>query len=291
MEHDQQGTTPPQGTQPPPHTPEPTPPAPPTPPHIPDVDQSGKNMTISLNREKLVNVVLAVQVALLLLFGWQLYSIKQILVDGAPAKKIAKVDDDSSAAPSPSAAPSAAKAAADVKPPGEGDYFKGGKDSEITLIEYSDFECPFCQRFHPTAQQAVDDYDGQVNWVYRHFPLSFHPTAQKKAEAVECVGEQKGDDGYWELADALFEGTASAPITAFEADVKATGVDFAQYQDCLDTDKFADKVASVMATGTAAGVTGTPGTIVYNNETGDSRLVPGALPFASLKATIDSLLQ
>lgn len=82
------------------------------------------------------------------------------------------------------------------------DHIRGNKDARIKLVEYSDFECPFCQRFHPTMQQVMDKYGDQVAWVYRHFPLSFHPEAQKAAEASECVAANGGD--FWDYADTLF---------------------------------------------------------------------------------------
>lgn len=88
----------------------------------------------------------------------------------------------------------------------EKDHIKGNANAKITLVEFSDFQCPFCRRFHPTAQQALDAYQGNVRWVYKHFPLdSIHPEARPAAEASECVAEQKGSEGFWQFADILFE--------------------------------------------------------------------------------------
>ena len=84
------------------------------------------------------------------------------------------------------------------------DWLYGDKNAPLTVIEYSDIDCPFCKRFHTTMQQVVSDYKGQVNWVYRHFPLiSLHPDAQLKANATECVGEQGGNDKFWQYLDKL----------------------------------------------------------------------------------------
>lgn len=86
------------------------------------------------------------------------------------------------------------------------DHIRGNPNAAITIVEYSDFECPFCSRFHPTVKQALVDYGDQVRWVYRHFPLAqIHPNAIPSAEASECVAEQKGNEGFWEFVDAMFE--------------------------------------------------------------------------------------
>ena len=85
------------------------------------------------------------------------------------------------------------------------DHYRGAKDAKIVLVEYSDFECPFCQRFHPTMTQILQDYPTDVAWVYRHYPLSFHPSAQKAAEASECVAKLEGVEAFWEFADSLYE--------------------------------------------------------------------------------------
>jgi len=121
------------------------------------------------------------------------------------------------------------------------DHVKGSRNAQVFLIEYSDFECPFCQRFHPTAQQVVDEYDGQVAWVYRHFPLrTIHPKAEAAAQASECAAEQGGDEGFWAFTDVLF----SDPTMLSDLGSAATkaGLNAASLQACVDSEKYKDRV-------------------------------------------------
>jgi protein-disulfide isomerase len=249
----------------------------------------GKTISFTLNRDKVVNAVLAVQLGLLLVFGWQIYGIKSQLNGSGSANAANGGGAKVAAAPTPSPSAAGQPTAGTVSAPTEDDHLRGNPSAKITLIEYSDFECPFCARFHPTAQEAVDSYGDDVNWVYRHFPLSFHLTAEPKAVASECVASLAGNDTFWEFADTLFADTSIQ--TAKLADVaESVGVNRAAFQECLDNNEFLADVQADLASGQEAGVTGTPGTIVYNNETGESSLVPGALPLSQLSATIDSLL-
>lgn len=88
----------------------------------------------------------------------------------------------------------------------EKDHVKGNPNAKVTLVEFSDFQCPFCKRFHPTVQQALSEYGDQIRLVYKHFPLdSIHPQARPAAEASECIAEQKGSEGFWQFADAVFK--------------------------------------------------------------------------------------
>ncbi len=169
------------------------------------------------------------------------------------------------------------------------DHIYGEKDAKISLIEYSDFQCSFCRRFHATAKEVVEKYDGKVNWVYRHYPLGFHdPAATRQAIASECVAEIGGNDSFWEFGDLLFQKGASDE-TALIAVAKDMGIDESAFSECLTSDKYTAKVAQQMVDGTASGVTGTPGNIVLNNETGEAVLVEGAQPTAVFEKIIDDM--
>lgn len=187
--------------------------------------------------------------------------------------------------------PSAAK---DVKLVSEDDHVRGDRNARIALIEYSDLECPFCKSFHPTAQQVVDEYDGQVMWVYRHFPLDqIHAKADKEAEAVECANELAGNDGFWALLDKIFEVTPSNNGLILDDLPKLAGevgIDEGAFKECLDSGKYAQRVEDDYQGGIEAGITGTPGNILLDTKTGETILVPGALPFEQIKQSIDSLL-
>ncbi len=82
------------------------------------------------------------------------------------------------------------------------DHIYGKQNAEITIIEYSDYECPFCKRIHPTLKKIVDDSNGSVNWIYRHWPL--HQHSFEKLAAAECVAKIKGNDAFWKYSDLLF---------------------------------------------------------------------------------------
>ena len=184
--------------------------------------------------------------------------------------------------------------AGDVDPVTDADWVKGDRSARIALIEYSDLECPFCKSFHPTAQQAVDNYDGDVMWVYRHFPLEeIHPKAGKEAEATECAGKLAGNDGFWALTDKIFEVTPSNNGLDLETlpDLAGeVGLDRNAFESCLNSGEMADTVAAQYESGIRAGVTGTPGNILLDTETGETQLIPGALPYAQVSQAIDQLL-
>lgn len=169
------------------------------------------------------------------------------------------------------------------------DRLRGKANAPITLVEYSDLECPFCKRFHPTMQKILADYKGQVNWVYRHFPLPFHPNANPAALGTECAAEQGGNELFWEYVDGIFAEaslTAEAVVTVAEK----VGLDKTKFDTCFQAKKYQKVIDDQLAGGQQAGITGTPGTILINNQTGKTQLISGALPYEEIKKTIDAAL-
>ncbi len=169
------------------------------------------------------------------------------------------------------------------------DYIRGSKNAQVTLVEYSDAECPFSKRFHPNMQKLLQEFPGKVRWVYRHFPLSFHANAQKKAEASECAGKLGGNDKFWTYTDKMLERTAADGTGLALADLvplaKELGLNESKFKTCLDSGEFTARVQTDIAEGTAFGVKGTPTTFV-NGET-----VRGAVPYDQLKQVVESLLK
>lgn len=173
----------------------------------------------------------------------------------------------------------------------ENDHIRGDKNAPITMVEFSDFQCPYCKKFHPTMQKVMEEYEGQVRWIYRHFPLDFHQKAQKSAEASECAGEQ---DKFWEFIDKAFENSQSDGSGLNTADLekyaKELGLNTDKFKECLSSNKFADKVKSDMDSGKSVGITGTPGTILIDKD-GKTQLITGALPYNQIKLKINSILK
>jgi protein-disulfide isomerase len=168
----------------------------------------------------------------------------------------------------------------------DSDHVRGDKNAPITVIEYSDFECPFCSRFHPTMQQVMTDYNGKVRWILRHYPLSFHPEALPAANAAECAAEQ---NKFWEYADKLFENQESLSSDYYKQLATELGLNVSQWQTCYDNSKYSDKIESQYQGGVAAGVTGTPGSFIIDQD-GNAIPIKGALPYSSVSSAIDQLL-
>lgn len=166
------------------------------------------------------------------------------------------------------------------------DPFLGNEEAPVTVIEFSDFECPFCKRFHnSTLDQLISDYvdTGKIKFVYRDFPLtSIHPNAQKAAEAAECADDQ---GKFWKMHDLLFDRSPALSEDKLTNYAEELGLNVEQFQDCLASGKYADEVGKDFADGLAAGVNGTP-TFFINGE----RLI-GAQPFSAFQAIIDKQLE
>lgn len=173
------------------------------------------------------------------------------------------------------------------------DYVRGVPDAAFTLVEYSDYECPYCKRFHGTAKVFVEKH-ADVSWVYRHFPLNFHnPGAQKQAEAAECAGAFGGNEAFWRYSDLIFERTRSNgkgfPIANLGPLAEEIGLDREAFDTCMSEERFRDKVLAQTEDGKASGVTGTPGNFLLHNASGEAVAISGAQPLANLERILQQM--
>ncbi len=160
---------------------------------------------------------------------------------------------------------------------------RGPENAPVTIVEFSDFQCPFCSRVLPTIDQAVKVYGDQVRVVFRQFPLnSIHPMAQKAAEASLCANEQ---GKFWQLHDAMFADQQGLAVDRLKGKAVELGIIAEQFNSCLDGGKFASQVATDLAEGSQAGVSGTPAMFV------NGRFLSGALPFQQLAQIVDDELR
>ncbi|MFA6473439.1 MAG: thioredoxin domain-containing protein [Patescibacteria group bacterium] len=162
------------------------------------------------------------------------------------------------------------------------DWIRGNKNAKVTLVEFSDFECPFCGRFNPTVDQVLKDYKDDVRVVFKHYPLTtIHPQAQKAAEAAECAGAQ---GKFWEMHDKMFTNQATLSLENMKKWAKEVGVKESTFNTCLDKGEMASKVSEDVQVANGLGVSGTPTSFVNGIE------VSGAQTFDYVKSIIDQQL-
>lgn len=176
------------------------------------------------------------------------------------------------------------------------DHIRGDAAAPVTLIEYSDFECPFCKRFHATAKRMVDESKGQVKWVYRHFPLDeLHPgKARKEAVASECAAELGGNAAFWKFADRFYELTPSNNRTDIDTVLPQIageiGLDKARFASCLASGKHDGRIAEDGKDAVATGGRGTPWSFIVS-KSGKAYPLSGAQPYAAVKKLVDLALE
>jgi len=161
----------------------------------------------------------------------------------------------------------------------------GQRDAPVTIVEFSDYQCPFCVRAESTVKQILDTHGSKVRFVYRDYPLSFHQYAQKAAEASECADEQ---GKFWEYHDLLFEKQnewSGIGISKFKEYAKQLGLDTQRFNRCLDEDEMAQEVKNDFQEGQSYGVSGTPAFFV------NGQLISGAQPLEVFEQKIEELLK
>ena len=164
------------------------------------------------------------------------------------------------------------------------DSVKGDINAPVTIVEFSDFECPFCGRYYSETYKRIDEEyikTGKVRYVFRDYPLSFHADAQKAAEAAECAGDQ---GRFWEMHDMIFENQHAMGMMDLKQYAGSLGLDTSAFDTCLYSGKYAEEVLADQRDGAAYGVSGTP-TFFING-----KAVVGAQPYAVFKEAIDAEL-
>ena len=191
------------------------------------------------------------------------------------------------------------EAAGRVKPVTNKDHVLGDPRAPVKVVEFSDFECPFCKRVHPTLQRLMKEYGetGKVALVYRHFPLdSLHKKARKEAQASECANELGGNRAFWAYADRLFEVTPSndgLDLSLLPKLAKDIGLDRGKFETCLSGDarggKYADHIEADVQDAIASGGEGTPYIVVIAPD-GETFPISGAQPYSAFKSIADLAL-
>jgi len=200
------------------------------------------------------------------------------------------IDDSipSKAAPAPQA-PSIG--VADMKTLADDDPYLGEENAPVTIIEWSDYECPFCKRFYDqTLPQIKSQYidTGKVKFVYRDFPLSFHENAEIEAEAANCAFDQEGNEAYFKYHDEIFKRTTSnglgIAVNQLPVIAEDIGLDVKKFNTCLNSGKFKSEIDKDISDGSAVGIQGTPGFII------NGKFVSGAQPFSVFQQVIEAEL-
>ena len=177
----------------------------------------------------------------------------------------------------------------------KGNPSRGDTNAKLTLIEFSEFQCPFCGRHAKDTYPAIDkEYvqTGKVKFVFRDLPLeSIHKNAFKAAEAAHCAGEQKK---FWQMHDRLFDNQKSLEPAMLTAHAQAVGLDAGKFQQCLESGKYAGDIRKDMADANKIGITGTPTTVIGLTQPNDTkikvlRVIRGAQAFAAFKEALDTI--
>jgi protein-disulfide isomerase len=159
---------------------------------------------------------------------------------------------------------------------------RGPANAPVEVIEFSDFQCPFCLRAHPTVNQVLSTYGDRVRLVYRHYPLPNHPNARPAAEASQCAAEQ---GKFWQYYDRLFADQTKLSTDALKQSAADLGMDAGRFNACVDSHKYKDQVEADIKDGNDAGVSGTPAFFI------NGRMLTGAQPFEAFKRIIDEELE
>lgn len=181
-------------------------------------------------------------------------------------------------------------AASTIRAVDEDDHVLGNPNAAVTIVEFSDFECPFCQRLHPTLTRIVEESEGRVRWVYRHFPLaSIHANAESSAAAAECVARLAGNGAFWEFGSFLFANQHRLGNALYAEGAAQHGVSESDLTGCMANREVQNRVSGDFDEAVNAGGRGTPFAVIVSAE-GEYFPFSGALPYDQLKPILDQAL-
>jgi len=238
-------------------------------------------------------IIIALVVGSIALNAWILTEVTRVKSNlSEQGKKITELGDSikQGAKPAVAAAPTELPK---VKVSIDDDPIKGDINAPVTVVEFSDYQCPFCKRNHTNVFPQLDkEYisTGKVRYVFRDYPLAFHKQAIPAAVAANCAGEQ---GKYWEINDYLFENPANLKDAAYLKFAEDNGLDLAKYKECLKDDKQKQEVDKDFKDGQRYGVRGTPSFFIGKSEKGKEMTgvyVRGARPYSVFKIEIDKVL-
>lgn len=176
-----------------------------------------------------------------------------------------------------------------VRPVTDDDHIRGNPSAPITIVEYSDYECPFCSRFHPTLARILEDFPNDVRWVYRHFPLSqIHSSAREASVASECAASLGGNDIFWEFSDRLFANQQNLNTSLYRQIASDLNISTDAFNACLSSKEASDAVDADLQDATASGGRGTPYSVIIGPD-GKGTPVSGALPYEQIAAFIGQI--
>lgn len=246
-------------------------------------DNQDKTITISLNKNILMYVLVGLLIVASFLIGYLWNKVQTLEKSPTAARQVAAPTAGAPTAP-------AANPILEGVTISDDEPVRGNRDANIAIIEYSDYECPFCARHHPTMLSLLEKYEGEIQWIYRHFPLTqLHPNAQKLAEAAECAAAQGGEDAFWAITDEMFNNTYTNSESSIKELANTVDLNPNTLYDCVASGEMEDAVSADVSLGSDQGVTGTPATLVLNVETGVAEFVSGAVPQAAFEAAIENV--
>jgi len=182
-----------------------------------------------------------------------------------------------------------------VKLVSSNDHIRGNPGAEVKIVEFSDLECPFCKAFHGTMKRIMEEYNGKVAWVYRHYPLDpLHPVkARKAAIASECATKLGGNEGFWKYIDRYFEITPSnnqIDLNELPKIAAYVGLDVVQFNSCLESGEYDNLIESQVQDAVDSGAQGTPYSVVIVAD-GNKYEINGAMPYEQVKLLIEEGLK